>query len=129
MKSPGVVIKAEAAMVNDIITGRVIKNYTSPYTKPWSMRKGEALQVGKRDSEWEGWIWCTNARNECRWVPENYLDIVGQAGVAKIDYESTELEVNVGEILALGEQESDWCWCTNQEGMSGWVPMENLAVY
>jgi hypothetical protein len=109
-------------------TGRAIKAYTSPYTEPWSMRKGESLQVGKRDSEWDGWIWCTHARGESRWVPESYLVIVGQKGIAKLDYESTELEVNVGELLTLGEQESDWCWCTNKEGMSGWVPAEYLDL-
>jgi len=93
------------------------------------MKSGDVLTVGKRDIEWGGWIWCTNSSGESRWVPESYLEIEGNSGVANIDYESTELDVQAGEILILGQEESGWFWCTNQAGKSGWVPIKNLDPF
>lgn len=109
-------------------TATVIKAYTSPYADPWKMVAGEKMTLGKRDTDWDGWIWCTNGGGESRWVPESYLKIEGKSGIAKVDYESTELEVQVGDELVLGESESGWYWCTKQAGKSGWVPKENLKL-
>jgi hypothetical protein len=44
------------------------------------------------------------------------------------DYDATELSVEVGEKLTMGEEESGWAWCTNREGRRGWVPLEHLEV-
>ena len=107
---------------------RVIKAYSSPYTEPWKMSQGEMLNVGKRDSEWDGWIWCTYSEGESRWVPERYLQIMEDTGIALCDYESTELAVKFGDLLTLGKEESGWFWCTNVEGSSGWVPSGNLEI-
>ena len=107
---------------------RVIEDYISPYTEPWIMAQGEILAVGEKDSEWTGWIWCTNKEGESRWVPENYLEIHGNSGKAKQDYNSTELSVKVGEELIIEKEEAEWYWCTNQEGKSGWVPIKNVQI-
>jgi hypothetical protein len=105
---------------------RVISAYRSPYTAPWVMRAGQELAIGQRESEWAGWVWCTNQDGESRWVPESFLERHGDAGIALRDYEATELPVEAGEELAMGEEESDWIWCTNREGQSGWVPAEHV---
>ena len=107
---------------------RVIEDYISPYTEPWIMAKGEILTVGEKDTEWTGWIWCTNKEGESRWVPENYLEIDGNSGKAKQDYNSTELSVKVGEELIFEKEEAEWYWCTNQAGKSGWVPIKNVQI-
>jgi hypothetical protein len=61
-------------------------------------------------------------------VPEAFIQHQGDSGIAQRDYESTELTVQVGDELALGELESDWYWCTNRYGCSGWVPAENIEL-
>ena len=50
-------------------------------------------------------------------------------GIALCDYEATELSVSVGEELRMGKEESDWIWCTNQKGKSGWVPADHVEEF
>lgn len=105
---------------------KVIVDYQSPYTEPFFIKRGEAVQIGERDTEWPGWIWCTNAGGKSRWVPESYLHRTGDKGLAVRDYEATELSVQVGEQVTGGQEVSGWVWCTNRAGASGWVPKDNL---
>ena len=103
---------------------RVTSAYESPYTAPVVFSAGEKLATGKKEG---GWVWCTKRDGESRWVPEAYIEREGgDTAVMRRDYEATELSVTTGEELVMGEEESDWAWCTNQEGRSGWVPVENV---
>jgi hypothetical protein len=86
------------------------------------------LTAGEKESEWPGWIWCTNRCGESRWVPEAYLLKQGEDCIAFRDYDATELTVRTGEDLLVGEEVSGWTWCTNQAGQSGWVPAGCLAA-
>ncbi|MFX0037508.1 MAG: SH3 domain-containing protein [Candidatus Hermodarchaeota archaeon] len=108
---------------------RVIENYESPYTESWTIVKGEILTVGEKDTEWMGWIWCTNKEGESRWVPENYLEIHGNTGKANQDYNATELSVKIGEELIIKKEEAEWFWVTNQQGQKGWVPIRNVQIF
>ena len=107
---------------------RVIEKYESPYTDPLLITKGEILSIGEKESEWSGWIWCTNKDGESRWVPESYLEIHGNTCKAKQDYNATELNVKTGEVLIIKEEEAEWFWVINQEGKSGWVPIKNVQI-
>lgn len=107
---------------------RVIENYESPYTDPFIVTKGEILSIGEKESEWAGWIWCTNKFGESRWVPENYLEIHGNTCKAKQDYNATELSVKVGEELIIVKEEAEWYWVISQQGKEGWVPKRNVEL-
>lgn len=107
---------------------RVIEDYNSDYTEPLVITKGEILTIGEKESEWLGWIWCTNKFGKSRWVPENYLEIHGKTCKAKQDYEATELSVKIGEILITEKEEADWIWAANERGKSGWVPLRNVKI-
>jgi uncharacterized protein YgiM (DUF1202 family) len=110
-------------------TCRVVADYESPYTVPCAFSAGEGLTISQRESEWAGWVWCTNREGKSRWVPEAYVERRGDTCVMLCDYEATELSVRVGEeLLVSGEEESGWVWCTNQAGQSGWVPGDNVRV-
>jgi len=108
---------------------RVIKAYQTAYAEPWCISIGEQILIGDRDTEWEGWVWCTNSVGESRWAPEIFFERHGDIYIALRDYESTELSVQVGEILLIGEEECGWGWCSKDAGhsdQSGWVPLEFL---
>jgi uncharacterized protein YgiM (DUF1202 family) len=105
---------------------RVISEYQSPYSEPLVISAGEELAMDEKESEWGGWIWCTNQDGKSRWVPEKYVERRGDMGIALCDYEATELSVSVGEELRMGKEESGWIWCTNQKGQSGWVPADHV---
>ncbi len=109
-------------------TCRVTADYQSPYTAPFIIATGEELRVEDRECEWRGWIWCTTQNGESRWVPSSFVERRGDMGVMQRDYNAVELTVSVGEELVMGEEESDWVWCTNRAGQSGWVPAANVAV-
>ena len=107
---------------------RVIVDYKSPYSDSFKIQEGETVQIGNRESEWPGWVWCKNKGGMERWIPRNYLDIQGNLGVMNQDYEATELNVSVGEELVIEKEESGWVWVTNKRGEKGWVPMENVTT-
>jgi uncharacterized protein YgiM (DUF1202 family) len=104
--------------------GRVIRDYDSPYSEPIIMRAGEKVSVGERESEWEGWIWCTAAKEKSRWVPESYVQRCGDVATLLRDYEATELSVRAGDEVLLGQEVAGWVWCTNERGHGGWVPAD-----
>ncbi len=103
---------------------RVVSDYHSAYPDRLVISAGEEVTIGVKESGWSGWVWCTTRDGRSRWVPERYIIRKGDTGTALRDYEATELSVGVGEELTMGQEESGWIWCTNQEGRSGWVPAD-----
>jgi hypothetical protein len=107
---------------------RVIAAYQSAHPDPLVIRVGEKLTVGKKESEWSGWVWCAKQNGKGGWVPEKYVELKGDICVARLDYDATELSVDIGDELIMGYEESGWIWCTNQHGQYGWVPADHLEI-
>lgn len=107
-------------------TCRVIKAHESADPDPWIVRKGDRLGFERRETEWAGWIWCTDNSGKSAWVPENWVQIEGDSCVMKRDYNGTELAVDVGEVVTVEFEESAWAWVTRESGERGWVPLDNL---
>jgi hypothetical protein len=98
------------------------------YPDPITMRAGDVLQLGQRDDEYPGWIWCTARDGRAGWVPAAYLDVAGDAGVARRDYRAVELRAGAGEVVVVSAEESGWAWVVNARGEAGWVPATKLTV-
>ncbi len=109
-------------------TGRVVKDYRSAYPEPLVIKAGESLTVHEKVSEWAGWVWCVNDNGKGAWVPEAYVERVGDRCKVLCDYSSRELNVRKGELLSLIKEESGWVWCENSKRECGWVPGENVEV-
>ena len=106
----------------------VIAAYRSPFDDPIRLRPGAALTITPRQSEWAGWLWCTDRYGKSGWVPERYIERCGpDAGVAGREYDATELSLAAGQTVRLGVFESGWYWCTDEQGRQGWLPAEHLA--
>jgi hypothetical protein len=84
------------------------------------------LHITDKKTEWAGWVWCTNQAGRSGWAPEVYVRREGDTGLGLVDYDGTELSVEVGQELLVGAQESGWIWCTDQAGQGGWVPAKNV---
>jgi uncharacterized protein YgiM (DUF1202 family) len=106
----------------------VIKAYTSPYTEPAKFKTGQVLSIGKKDSEWSGWVWCSDESGLSRWVPESYVILSENSCTMKCDYEATELQVRIGDSLTATKKEADWYWCKHEDGRIGWVPCDNVKI-
>ena len=107
---------------------KVIKAWRTAYPDPLGIKKGQRLTVGEKDSEWQGWAWCTDNDGKSGWVPEAYLSVKENLAEALRDYDATELTVTVGEILTVLETESGWVWAVKEDGAAGWVPRECVEV-
>jgi hypothetical protein len=86
------------------------------------------VTVGRNDTQWPGFVWCTNQAGKGSWTPENFIERTGERGTARRDYDATELSAAVGEELVIGEEAGGWLWCTNSQGQSGWIPADNVEV-
>lgn len=89
-------------------------------------RKGDRLRFERRDTGFDGWIWCMNDRGVGAWAPEAWVDVSGTTCEFTRDYISRELDVRVGDEVELIEEESGWGWVMNASGELGWVPLECL---
>lgn len=110
-------------------TFRVVKEHRSSCQFPLSCQKGERLSFERRESEWEGWLWCTHSSGRSGWVPENWLELEEEMAVLQRDYSALELTVSPGQVLSATLYESGWVWATTEHGEGGWVPLENLSPW
>ncbi len=108
--------------------GKVIQSYQAVYLEALQMTKGDVLQVVRRDNEYPGWVWCTDARGKGGWIPETYLDLASKDAVALQDYTAAELTVQAGDQVDIAYEESGWMWVTDGAGCSGWVPATHIQV-
>jgi len=94
------------------------------------MRAGDPVTVGRRDTTWPEYVWCTGPDGREGWVPEAFLEPTGgDARRARCDYDARELDVAPGDVVLAGEEAGGWFWCETADGRSGWVPAERLAAH
>jgi len=106
---------------------RVVAAHVATYTDTLRAKRGELVTCGRRDDEWPGWVWCTNAKGKSGWVPEAYLRIKGTRAALLRDYDASELSVSPDEILTVETEESGWLLCVNAIGQRGWIPARNAV--
>lgn len=106
----------------------VIRDFQAAYPDPLSVRAGDRLTPGKRDDEWQGWVWCTNIEGKGGWVPESWLTTVEGGAVIRRDYTAAELTVTRGERLRVHATESGWHWASRADGQRGWVPATHIRL-
>lgn len=110
------------------MNAHVVQDWQVVYPDPLTLSAGEEVTLGRRDTEWLGWIWCVNRAGQGGWVPEQYVEIRDDRCVARQAYTAAELAVKAGESVMIGQRINDWAWCTNANGESGWVPERILAL-
>jgi hypothetical protein len=110
-------------------TGRVIKAYQQPYSNPIRVRAGDRVYPDpSRETEWAGWVWCTDTRGVAGWAPEAWLARDGDTWRITRDYDALELTVQVGDPVRLEYAESGFAWVTASDGRRGWVPESHLQL-
>ncbi len=109
---------------------KVIKSHKSEFHVPLIALKGETVQGEKRDTEYEGWLWCQNRNGVAAWVPETYLERTSDSGQFQFlkDYNSRELTIEEGQEVLVLEEDSGWAWARTTLGEEGWLPIKNMRA-
>ena len=105
---------------------RVTQPYQSAYPDPIILKQGETLTTSDRQTDWPGWIWCTTASGESRWVPDAFVNVSPGQATMRRDYNPIELNVQPGDRLTAIETINGWAWCADAARQQGWVPQECL---
>jgi len=118
---------------------RVLRAHRASHADPIAVRAGDLVAVGRRDTTWPDYLWCTGPDGREGWAPEAFLGPAGggpdESGGAAgrdvrralRDYDARELDVAPGDVVLAGEEAGGWCWCEVEDGRSGWVPRDCLA--
>jgi hypothetical protein len=114
----------------------VVARHAPSSADPVSLRAGDPVTVGHRDSRWPEYLWCTGPDGRQGWVHERFLQLPcvpvetgGAAGVtlAARDYDAAELDVRVGDGLYVLEEAGGWFYVERDDGSRGWLPVECVA--
>ena len=105
----------------------VIEEHESSFPNPIRLKKGEVVQIERRETTFTGWLWTTTNDGNSGWTPEPILEIEGASAVVKEDYNARELDTKVGEELTVHRELNEWYWVSNAAGEYGWVPVRSVA--
>jgi len=108
---------------------RVASRHRPPDRAPIRVNTGDQVRVGERDDEWPAFVLLTMPDDGSGWVPSRHLAVSGGGkAVAARDYDTTELDVDIGVELIVIEADtlSGWLWCRRPGGRCGWLPVTRL---
>lgn len=107
----------------------VVEEHKSTYPSPIIFKKGERVKVGKKDPEYEDWIWVTTKDENQGWAPMQCLHVEkGDKALATQDYTAQELDTCFGDELFLHYELNGWGWVEKRDGSCGWVPMITTKI-
>ena len=109
---------------------QVVADYQAPFPDPIRANQDDMVVIDmEKQTNIPGWVWCTHETGRSGWVPKAYVYIHGTHGKMVCDYDAIELTVNIGNILTVHKEESDFYWVTDQNGQQGWVPVSYVKPY
>ncbi|MCG3227630.1 MAG: hypothetical protein H7645_11990 [Candidatus Heimdallarchaeota archaeon] len=108
----------------------VIREHKNEFSIPLKLHKGEIVQGKEKETKFEGWLWCINKNDVGAWVPKSYLKLSKNPGFYEVlqDYDSTELDVKIGDKVKIINEVSCWFLVMKEENIEGWVPKENVLI-
>jgi uncharacterized protein YgiM (DUF1202 family) len=90
------------------------------------LKRGDIVTV--TDREEDGWVWCIDNGKQGAWIPKAYINQKDSEATMLTDYDSTELDVLIGEKLKGITMERGWMLCINSRGQKGWVPADKIKT-
>ncbi len=111
-------------------SGRVIKAYKRSDDDAMQVTQGEVMSVTKPElwDDHHPWLWCVTASGKEGWMPESFVEVNREQGIALRDYNAIELTVKIGDDLIIFDEVGGWYWVQNTRHKYGWVPIECVAA-
>jgi hypothetical protein len=112
---------------------RVIAAHRAPDRPPIQVAPGDEVTLGDRDDTWPQFVWTTLANGLGGWIPWVLFDREQGAATAHTEYDTRELDADVGDLLVLHREMADWWWAEKIQkgeahGASGWIPAHALQI-
>jgi hypothetical protein len=111
-----------------MLHGRVVAEHRAPDRPAIQVAQGDAVTLGERDSDWPQFVWTTLASGLGGWIPSVLFDRELGAATAQKDYDTRELDADIGELLKLHYDMAGWWWAENSHGASGWIPARAIQI-
>jgi hypothetical protein len=105
----------------------VAARYASRYPDPVRFRYGDRVTLGEGDPAFPGWVRVTDTGGRTGWAPESALERRDESSaIATEDYDATELDVGVGDAVAIHRELAGWYRVSTPDGRRGWIPASAL---
>ena len=109
---------------------KVIKDRDAETTDPIQLQKGElveCIEISDEHGDWAGWIYCKGEAKE-GWVPRQIIKQQGKTGLILEDYDATEFDIRVNEVLVAEKTLNGWIYGTKKGDVSlkAWAPLNHL---
>ena len=107
----------------------VVIPHKSSYPDPVCFSPGDAVEVGRRDDKYPGWIWVKDCSGKEGWAPESKIEIHSpEKGTALSEYNARELDTQVGQQVSCLQDHEGWTWVENEDGQTGWIPTYTIVA-
>ena len=103
---------------------RAVRTHEPDSLEPLVLSTGDLLHFERKQTEWDGWLWCSKPSGQSCWVPESWVKVKGDTCVLERDYSALELAIQPSELLEGILTESGWLLAISSSGITGWVPLE-----
>lgn len=105
---------------------RVVAPHRAPDRPPIRMSAGDVVTLGEREREWPQFVWTTLTSGLGGWVPSALFDRAQGEAIAQADYDTQELDADIGDLLVLHRELAGWWWAEDRDGATGWIPARVL---
>jgi len=110
-------------------TYKVIENYKSSVAIPIHLEEGDSIkkiEESNPDGDWPNWVNC-KIENVTGWIPKQIIDPV--RNIAIVNYENTEFNLEVDEILISEYSLNGWIWGYKRSDPKefAWAPLNCLV--
>jgi hypothetical protein len=108
----------------------VIKDRKSEIYNAIKLKKNDivkCLEESDENGDWAGWIYCKSLEGE-GWVPKQIIQKKGNEGMILEDYDATEFDLVVGEILISEKELNGWIYGMkkNEKEKYAWAPLNHI---
>lgn len=108
---------------------RVIKTRKADSENPLKLEKGEHVLIkgGSKKTDWPGWLFCESKDNQ-GWVPEQLVHRNSDLGSVIMDYDATEFDLELGEVIVRDYELNGWIWGYKKGNPEdfGWIPKNHI---
>ncbi|WP_028857432.1 SH3 domain-containing protein [Psychrilyobacter atlanticus] len=110
----------------------VEKGRESEFPNPIKVLKGEkvkCIEESNENGDWKGWIFCKTINNE-GWIPQQIIDQNNDKGIILENYDATEFNLEMGEILVEEKALNGWIWGYKEKEpqKKGWAPLNHIEI-